>query len=109
MENRAMASVIEMAEKYNEKFVLADVMEYRVTDECLTIFNINGTLRKTQKSKQLEVLHLESLTPPTEYTAIVNMGFIWRLSLPSAEKRNKCDGSVYTWAEYASDMLSLIL
>ena len=65
-----MASVIEMAEEHNEKFVLVDIMEYRVTDECLPIF-------------------------------------IWQLSLPSAEKCHKCDGSVYTWAEYASDTLIL--
>ena len=84
-----MAFVIEMAEEHNEKFVLADIMEYRVKDECLPIFNINGTLRKTLKSKQIEVLHLESLLPPIEYIAIVDKCFIWWLSLPSAEKHNK--------------------
>lgn len=103
-----MTSVIEMAEEHNEKFVLADIMEYRATDECLSISNIYGTLRKTLKSKQIEVLHLESLLPPAEYIVILDMGFMWWLSLPSDEKR-KCDGSLYTWAEYALDMLSLIL
>jgi len=97
MENKAMASIIAMAEKHNKKFVLADVMEYRVTDECLPIFNINGTMRKTQKSKLIEVLDLESLQHvPGDYIAIIDMGFMWRLSLPSAEQRNKHDGEVFT-------------
>jgi len=72
-------------------------MEYRVTDECLPIFNINGTMRKTQKSKLIEVLDLESLQHvPGDYVAITDMGFMWRLSLPSAEQRNKHDGEVFT-------------
>lgn len=43
MENKAMAEVIALAENSQEKFA---IMQYCVTDECLPIFNINGSLRK---------------------------------------------------------------
>ncbi len=46
-----MAAVISLAETDTETFNLVDVMDYRITDECLSIYNVNGTMRKTQKSK----------------------------------------------------------
>ena len=61
MENKAMASVMWLAETGEEKFTLAEVMEYRVTDECLPIFNINGTMKKVYKSKMIEKLHTEPM------------------------------------------------
>lgn len=51
MENRAMASVIWLVESGEEKFTLAQVMEFRVTDECLPIFNINSIMKKVQNIK----------------------------------------------------------
>ena len=38
-------------------------MEYYVTDECLIIFDISGTMRKTQKSKLVAKLHMETFEP----------------------------------------------
>ena len=34
---------------------------------------------------------------PVRYTAIVDMGFIWRLATPTKEDREKTDGTKYTW------------
>ena len=44
MENKAITSVIHLAEADSEKFDLFEVMDYRVTDECLPIFIINRTI-----------------------------------------------------------------
>ena len=59
MENRELASVIWLAESGKEKFTLAQMMEYRMRDECLSIFNINGTMKKVQKSKLVEKLNMQ--------------------------------------------------
>ena len=42
MENKAMAEIITLAQGLEDGLVLSEVMEYRVTEECLPIFNING-------------------------------------------------------------------
>ncbi len=36
------------------------------------------------------------------------MGFIWRLSTPSAEDREKQDESVLPWGGYAAKMFNLV-
>ncbi|KAG1659153.1 Zwei Ig domain protein zig-8 [Nymphon striatum] len=41
MENKAMSSIVALAEAHDEKFNLVDVMDYRVTDECLPIYKID--------------------------------------------------------------------
>ena len=58
MENNAMSRVIS---KYFETDVtLDDLLENRVTDESLSLFNPNGTMVKTQKSK---LLHTFTFVP----------------------------------------------
>jgi hypothetical protein len=58
------------------KFTLSQGMEYDVTDECLPIWNINGTMKKVQESK----LHMEAIQPePEKYIVLVDMGFLWHL------------------------------
>ena len=72
---------------------MAEGTEYCMTDESLPIFNISGTMKKVQKSKLFEKLHTEPMDPvPDKYTALVDMGFLWRLATPSAEDREKPDG-----------------
>ncbi len=46
---------------------------------------------------------------PTTYTAIVDIGLIWRLSSPNKEGREKADGSPFTWGDYAEKLVKLIL
>lgn len=61
IENTAVESIIAHAEARQEKFNLVDVMHFRVTAECLSIFNVNGPIRKTRKSNLVEKLHMKSL------------------------------------------------
>ena len=47
MESKALASVINLVS--NSGMELKRLLEYRVTQECLSIFNVNGMFRKVQK------------------------------------------------------------
>ena len=46
MEKTAMANVVTLIQ--NEKVELEKIMKHRVTDECISIFNLNGTIVKTE-------------------------------------------------------------
>ena len=74
-----------MAEKCDVKLNLVQIMEYRITEECLSLFNNNGTMVKVQKSKLVEKLNLIPFQTVDSYIALINMGFIWRLATPSPE------------------------
>ena len=56
MENRALASVVNLVD-VSGLLSLPELMKHRVSEECLTLFNANGTFRKTQKSKLLQKAH----------------------------------------------------
>ena len=75
MENEAMSKIISDYCDSNAK--LPDILQYRVTDECLSIFNTNGTMVKTQKSKLLQSFTFSPIesTNLLDYTAIIDMFF----------------------------------
>ena len=75
MENDAMPRVI--LEYSGTDVTLIDVLENRVTDECLAVFNTNGTMVKTQKSKLLQSFVFAPLdfTDLQNYTVVVDMVF----------------------------------
>ena len=50
MESKAMISVIELARSENPA-MFNDIWNYRITYLCLSVFNLSGTMRKSQKSK----------------------------------------------------------
>ena len=66
---------------------------------------------KNQKSKALENFNMSPVvTPPREYVALVDMGYIWRLATPSPADREltrRC-GSTYTWGNFGKKVVSLI-
>ena len=76
MENKDIAQVISLAQNCEDTFVLSDVMQYLVTDECLPIFNVNGTMRKEMKSKLVDKLKSVEVDAHDSYIAVVDMGFI---------------------------------
>ena len=39
-------------------FTLEQILEYRVTDECWSLFNVDGSLRHTTASNLLEYLNI---------------------------------------------------
>ena len=108
MENNAMSSIIT---KFSGKNItLFDILQHRVTTECLSLFNPNGAMIKTQKSKLLESFTFNQLdaSKMNHYAALVDMGFMWRLCFPSAEDREKNDESHFTWRDYASKIFTTI-
>eukprot|EP00112_Aurelia_sp_Birch-Aquarium-sp1_P024471 Seg7765.2 transcript_id=Seg7765.2/GoldUCD/mRNA.D3Y31 product="hypothetical protein" protein_id=Seg7765.2/GoldUCD/D3Y31 len=85
-------------------------MQYRVTDVCLPIFNINGTMRKAVKAKLCECFTFkEAKASHSPKIALVDMGLLWRLAMPSKEDREKVYGSAFTWGDYASKLLDMVI
>lgn len=107
MERDAMASVVGLVDS-SGTLQLEDIMQHRVTPECLSIFNANGTFRKSQKSKLLQKLNMDVTPEPEVYTSLIDMGLIWRLAVPTIEDREKRDGTKYTWGDYAQKMVNTI-
>ena len=108
MESKAMASVLGLVEK-SGALKLEEVLQHRLTGECLSIFNANGTMRKVQKSKLQEKLTMTPIPEPDVYTSIVDMGLIWRRAAPTTEDREKGDGTKYTWGDYAKKLVHVVL
>ncbi len=75
MECKALASVIGQVET-SGALKLEDILQHRITSECLSIFNVNGTMRKTQKSKLLQKLTINVIPEPAVYSSIIGMGLI---------------------------------
>ena len=100
MENKAMAEVVSLSA---EKVFLEEIMNHWITDECLSIFNINRSMAKVQKSKLVQMLNWKE-TPDWQlqtYISIVDMGFLWRLKAPSTEDSEKNGGSPFSWNDYS--------
>ena len=83
-------------------------MKHHISEEYLSLLNANGTFRKTQKSKLLQKLSKQPLHV-NSYTALVDVGMIWRLASPTAEETVKSDGSLYTWGDYTEKIVSILL
>ena len=75
MERDALKAVINLVEV--RKLVdLTELLEHRVVEECVALFNCNGTYRKTQKSKLIQKLSLQYGDLQEPYIAIVDIGMI---------------------------------
>ncbi|KAJ8375166.1 hypothetical protein SKAU_G00057460 [Synaphobranchus kaupii] len=108
MERNALKAVINLVE-VSQLVNLPDLLENRVVEECVALFNSNGTYRKTQKSKLIHKLFLQSVDLQEPYIALVDMGMIWRMATPSAEDRQTQDGTPYKWLDYVHKVSSIIL
>jgi len=85
------------------------LLEHRVVEECITLFNSNGTYRKTQKSKLIQELSLQCVDLQQPYVAVVDMDMIWCMATPTAEGRQTEDGTPYNWSDYVDKVSSIIL
>ena len=93
-----------------KKVSLEEIMNHRITDECLSIFNTNGSMVKVQKSRLVQMLNWKE-TPDWQlqtYISIVDMGCLWRLAAPSTEDRKKNDAFPFTWKDYSSQLFNTI-
>ena len=108
MEQNALRAVdlVENSQLLN----LSELRQHRVIDECVTLFNCNGTYRKTQKSKLIQKLFLQPIALQESYTALLDMGMIWRMAsyTPSPEDRQTQDGALYKQSDYFHKIISII-
>ena len=73
----------------------------------MSIFNVDGSMRKTCKSKLLKFFDPDPVVrKPHNYVNLVDMGLIWRLATPTSEDREakKRDGSLYCWVKMRSNL-----
>ena len=88
MEQAGLASVISFTESTGS-VTLEQILENRVTEECLSMNYVDGSKRKTTKSKLLETLNMNNVIHELQgdYSSIVDMGMIWRLAIPTPVDR----------------------
>ena len=101
---------MDFAEKH-DLIDLQEVLKGRVTEECLALYNVDGSMRKTAKSKILQCFHRNKYdgTPP-RYSSLVDMGLIWRLATPTTDDRDikrRC-GNDYKWVDYLDKVVSMV-
>ena len=61
-----------------------------------------------QKYKILQEMHLKSVDY-FKYISVIDIGLLWWLPTPSSADREKGDGTVYTWKDYADKAFEAIL
>ena len=110
MEKIGLAALMDCAEN-NDLIDLERLLDRRVTEECLIMFNGNGSLRKTAKSKLLQSFSRQpQMEHPASYVGVVDMGLIWRLASPTSDDRDhkKRCGAEYTWQDYIDKVCSMV-
>ena len=57
-----------------------------MTEECLSMYNVDGSMRKISKSKLLHRFNLDPVPEKPHYhISLVDMGLIWQLATPTPE------------------------
>ena len=86
---------------------MEEFMKHRVTDLPLFLFNTNKGIRKNMKSKLFDCFQSDQELAHQEptYTALIDMGFVWRFCTPSKLEQ---EGGI-TWGDYAKKIYSTIL
>ena len=111
MERSGLAALLELVE-VSGQIQLESILASRVTEECLSLYNVDGSMRKTAKSKMLDLFNLEPIAEkPLDHISLVDMGLIWRLATPTSDDREarKRDGSEYHWDDYLEKIWTIIL
>ena len=110
MKQAGLSSIISLAE-ITGSVTLDQILENRVTEECLSMYYVNGSKRMTTKSKLFEKLNMSNFIPelPGDYSSIVDMGMIWRFATPTPEDRESArrDGCQYLWLDYLDKVVNL--
>ncbi|KAG1654985.1 hypothetical protein GQR58_024759 [Nymphon striatum] len=108
MESAGLAAIIELAEGTGA-LTLEEIMENRVTEECLSIFNVDGSLRHTAKSKLFEHLNLQpTADKPAIYSSLIDMSMLFHLATPADREKKKQDGSDYKWQDYIDKICFMV-
>ena len=110
MGRNALAMVIILAEK-NDLIALESVLVKRISEECPTMFNADGSMRKTAKSKLLQSFSRQPvLEVPSAYGSLVDIGIIWRLASPASDDHDAKtrNGTDYLQRDYLNKVCLMI-
>ena len=115
MANQGLTALVYLAERTG---VLESVLGGRVPEECLCMYNVDGSMWKIVKSKLFEQFHLDPVTEELEdYISRIDMGMIWHLATPThddceARKRggseyrmDQSTGALTTWKWYVASSI----
>ena len=111
MERSGLVALVELVEG-SGMLQLEEALDGRVTEECLSVYNVDGSMRKTAKSKLLDLFNLDPVAErPRHHISLVDMGLIWRLATPTPIDREerKRDGVDYSWNDYLDKICTTIL
>ena len=73
MERSVLKAVIDLVE-VSQLVDLPELLEHRVVEECVALFNCDGTYRKNQRNKLIQKLCLQCVDLQEFYTTLVDMG-----------------------------------
>ena len=108
MEQDALKSVINLVER-SGVIELKDLLENRVIQESTSLFNPDGTYRKNAKSQLLQKMHKDITPLHCDYTAIVDMGMIWRLAMPESEEKSLESDEPFKYKDYGDKVADMIM
>ena len=94
-----------------KKLPLESALEGRVTEECLSLYTVDGSLCKTMKSNLLDQFNLDpAAQEPDYYVSIVDMGMIWWPATPTSKDREakKRACSEYCWSDNLEKICKII-
>lgn len=83
-----------------------------MAEECLSMYNVDGSMRKTYKSKLLNLFNKDQVPEkPRNQISLVDMGLILRLATPTPEDREatKRDGLQYCWSNYLDKICTIMI
>ena len=88
MENKAMVLIVNLAQEAKINFEY--LMNYRLTDLPLALFNVNGSMRKVVKSKLIEHFCLQEvpINLGSGSRVIVDMGYIYLAPRNTYQRRS---------------------
>ena len=80
-------------------------MEFRLTDVCLSLLDINGSMRKVVKSSLVDCFTMMDTSLDDNLAVVVDMGMLWRLATPNSMDYGK---GKFTCGDYATKIFSII-
>ena len=84
--------------KVSRMIQLESALEGGVPEECLTLYNVDGSMHKNAKNRFLELFNLDQVAEkPTRRVSFVDIGLKWWLAtqVPEDREARKWDGFEY--------------
>ena len=85
MERQGPTALNDLAQRIGV-LTLDSPLKGRVTEECLSMYRVDGSMWKTVKSKLLGQFDLDPITDELQhYISLLDMHMIWHLTTPTPE------------------------